>query len=84
MILSHLCCGQSNALAFNKGLLLNAAVREMSHRVPIDCIIFHDVDLVPVGGDEVYYDCSAYPRHLTVKVDKFRYRWVELITISQD
>ena len=54
MILSHLCCGQSNALAFNKGLLLNAAVREMSHRVPIDCIIFHGVDLVPVGGDKAY------------------------------
>lgn len=57
---------------------MNAAVIEMSKRVPFDCIIFHDVDLVPVDGDEVYYDCPAYPRHLTVKVDKFRYREVAL------
>ncbi|KAL5103223.1 Beta-14-galactosyltransferase 5 [Taenia crassiceps] len=64
---------QTDALAFNKGLLMNAAVMEMSKRVPFDCIIFHDVDLVPLDGDGVHYDCPAYPRHLTVKVDNLPY-----------
>ncbi|KAM3178536.1 hypothetical protein ACTXT7_002364 [Hymenolepis weldensis] len=64
---------QTDSMAFNKGLLMNAAVIEMAKRVPFDCIIFHDVDLVPASGDEVYYECPSYPRHLSVKVDKFRY-----------
>ncbi|VDD81210.1 unnamed protein product [Mesocestoides corti] len=64
---------QTDAHAFNKGLLMNAAVIESSKRVPFDCIIFHDVDLVPVLGDDVYYNCPAYPRHLSVKIDKFNY-----------
>ncbi|KAM7543278.1 hypothetical protein Aperf_G00000001216 [Anoplocephala perfoliata] len=64
---------QTSSMPFNKGLLMNAAVIEMAKRVPFDCIIFHDVDLVPVSGDEVYYECPSYPRHLSVKVDKFGY-----------
>lgn len=38
------------------------------------CFVFHDVDLIP----EDYrndYGCSSSPRHLSVAVDKFNYRY---------
>ncbi|VDO06887.1 unnamed protein product [Rodentolepis nana] len=64
---------QTDSMAFNKALLMNVAVIEMAKQVPFDCIIFHDVDLIPTSGDEVYYECPSYPRHLSVKVDKLKY-----------
>ncbi len=53
---------------------MNAAVIEASKRLPFDCIIFHDVDLVPVAGDPIHYDCPAYPRHLSAQINKFGYK----------
>jgi hypothetical protein len=37
------------------------------------CFIFHDVDLLP-EDDRNLYTCSNRPRHLSVSIDKFKYR----------
>jgi hypothetical protein len=39
------------------------------------CFIFHDVDLLP-EYDMIPYACADMPRHLSVAVDKFKYRSV--------
>ena len=41
---------------------------------PFDCFIFHDVDLLP-ENDRNLYTCPEQPRHMSVAVDKFNYRW---------
>jgi hypothetical protein len=38
-----------------------------------NCIIFHDVDLLP-EDDRNIYSCSIRPKHLSVSIDKFEYR----------
>lgn len=40
-----------------------------------DCFIFHDVDLLP-EDDRNLYTCPEQPRHMSVAVDKFKYRFV--------
>jgi len=39
-----------------------------------DCFIFHDVDLLP-EDDRNLYTCPEQPRHMSVAVDKFKYRY---------
>lgn len=38
----------------------------------IDCVIFHDVDLVP-EDDRNMYACTSTPKHISVAIDKFNY-----------
>ena len=38
-----------------------------------NCVIFHDVDLIP-EDDRNMYTCSTRPKHLSVGIDKFNYR----------
>lgn len=39
-----------------------------------DCVIFHDVDLLP-EDDRIMYSCpSSKARHLSVAIDKYRYK----------
>lgn len=42
---------------------------------PFDCFIFHDVDLLP-EDDRNLYTCPEQPRHMSVAVDVFRYKYV--------
>ncbi|CAF0902217.1 unnamed protein product [Brachionus calyciflorus] len=60
-------------ISFNKGRVMNSAYLEVLKVDPkIDCIIFHDVDLIP-EDDRNIYTCSSRPRHLSVAIDKFDY-----------
>lgn len=38
-----------------------------------DCVIFHDVDLIPEDDRNVYF-CESMPRHLSVAIDSLDYR----------
>ncbi len=42
---------QQNDQLFNKGILMNAAFKEINKNFlnEFDCILFHDVDLIPSG-----------------------------------
>ncbi|CAK8694898.1 unnamed protein product [Clavelina lepadiformis] len=58
---------------FNKAMLMNAAFQEVMKRDFYDCIIFHDVDMIP-ENDKNLYMCGEQPRHLSPAIDKFEYK----------
>lgn len=53
---------------------MNVGFLEASKQYPYDCFIFHDVDLIP-EDDRNLYTCPEQPRHMSVAIDKFRYRY---------
>ncbi|EEC06029.1 beta-1,4-galactosyltransferase, putative [Ixodes scapularis] len=57
---------------FNKGVLMNAGVREALRDADFQCFVFHDVDLIP-EDDRNMYSCPPSPRHMSVAIDKFNY-----------
>ncbi|KAJ8370109.1 hypothetical protein SKAU_G00101370 [Synaphobranchus kaupii] len=59
---------------FNRAKLLNVGVREALRDEDWDCLFLHDVDLLP-ENDHITYTCHAqFPTHMSVAMDKFRYR----------
>ena len=58
---------------FNRAMLMNVGFREAMEDYRWDCCIFHDVDLLP-EDDRNLYTCSSQPRHMSVAVDKFKYK----------
>ncbi|CAF0848895.1 unnamed protein product [Brachionus calyciflorus] len=57
---------------FNKGRIMNIAVKEALKLDNFECFIFHDVDLIP-ENDKNIYECFSQPRHLCPAVDELRY-----------
>lgn len=45
-----------------------------------DCFIFHDVDMIPEDGRNIYR-CGRYPRHLSPAVDEFNYTYCRYVPI---
>ncbi|XP_071857139.1 beta-1,4-N-acetylgalactosaminyltransferase bre-4 [Bombus fervidus] len=64
---------QKGSDAFNRAMLMNVGYVEALKERPFDCFIFHDVDLLP-EDDRNLYTCPEQPRHMSVAVDKFKYR----------
>jgi hypothetical protein len=60
---------------FNKGRIYNAGFLMAMKDVDWDCIILHDVDLVPETDDNLYR-CADTPLHLSAGVDSLRYTYV--------
>ncbi|XP_014298004.1 beta-1,4-N-acetylgalactosaminyltransferase bre-4-like [Microplitis mediator] len=58
---------------FNRAMLMNVGYVEALKEKTFDCFIFHDVDLLP-EDDRNLYTCPEQPRHMSVAVDKFKYR----------
>lgn len=60
---------------FNRGKLLNVGFVEAFKAYNWDCVVFHDVDLLP-EVDLNIYSCPEpnFPRHLSAAIDKFQYR----------
>ncbi|XP_039260974.2 uncharacterized protein LOC120337292 isoform X2 [Styela clava] len=58
---------------FNKATVMNAAFEEALKLDDYDCIIFHDVDMIP-ENDRNFYMCADQPRHLSPAIDKFQYK----------
>ncbi|XP_053542237.1 beta-1,4-galactosyltransferase 3 isoform X3 [Ictalurus punctatus] len=65
---------QSGNSTFNRAKLLNVGVREALKEEDWGCIFLHDVDLLPENDHNTYTCHPQYPTHLSVAMDKFRYR----------
>uniref|UniRef100_A0A672QDF8 Beta-1,4-galactosyltransferase n=1 Tax=Sinocyclocheilus grahami TaxID=75366 RepID=A0A672QDF8_SINGR len=68
---------------FNRAKLLNIGYAEALKEYDYDCFVFSDVDLIPMD-DRNFYKCYNQPRHLSVSMDKFgfRYFWSLLTVVS--
>ena len=64
---------QTDSNTFNRAMLMNVGFVEAMKDRNWTCAIFHDVDLLP-EDDRNLYSCPEQPRHLSVAVDKFKYR----------
>ncbi|CAH0694504.1 unnamed protein product [Spodoptera exigua] len=58
---------------FNKGTLYNIAFLESQRFGSWDCLIFHNVDLIP-EDERISYSCYDHPTHLAAAVESFNYR----------
>ncbi|XP_025602829.2 beta-1,4-N-acetylgalactosaminyltransferase bre-4 isoform X2 [Athalia rosae] len=64
---------QHGTVQFNRAMLMNVGYVEALKEYSFDCFIFHDVDLLP-EDDRNLYTCPEQPRHMSVAIDKFKYR----------
>ena len=57
-------------------MIMNAAFAEVMKLNSYDCIIFHDVDMIP-ENDKNLYECGTQPRHLSpgTKLIHALYQW---------
>uniref|UniRef100_A0A672QD58 Beta-1,4-galactosyltransferase 1-like n=1 Tax=Sinocyclocheilus grahami TaxID=75366 RepID=A0A672QD58_SINGR len=69
---------------FNRAKLLNIGYAEALKEYDYDCFVFSDVDLIPMD-DRNFYKCYNQPRHLSVSMDKFgfRYFWSLIYIINR-
>lgn len=58
---------------FNRGMLMNVGFTEAVKEFPYDCILLHDVDLVP-EDDRNLYTCPEPPRHMSASISSHHYR----------
>jgi len=58
---------------FNKGAVMNAGFLEVNKMDKFDCVVFHDVDMLP-ESDYNIYQCQDSPTHLSPLIDKFDYK----------
>ncbi|KAM7080447.1 beta-1,4-galactosyltransferase 3 isoform 2-T2 [Ciconia maguari] len=70
---------QAGNSTFNRAKLLNVGVKEALKDEEWDCLFLHDVDLIP-ENDHNLYTCDPWnPRHVSVAMNKFGYRFDLLI-----
>ena len=67
--------------SFNRGMLMNVGVREALKQHTFDCLVLHDVDLLP-ENDRNLYTCSNSPRHMSVALSTYDYRWGPAFTCA--
>ena len=60
-------------VGLTKGAVMNAAFTEVMKIADFDCVIFHDVDMLP-ESDRNIYQCQNSPTHLSPLIDKFGYK----------
>ena len=63
---------QDDGELFNRAMNFNVGYSEAMKSKDFNCLVFHDVDLLP-EDDRILYTCSDQPRHLSVAIDKFKY-----------
>ena len=60
---------------FNKGLLMNAAFVESEKNLDFDCMVLHDVDMLPEDDRNLYKCDDKGPVHLSPKISKYNYNY---------
>ncbi|XP_062451384.1 beta-1,4-galactosyltransferase 3-like isoform X2 [Rhea pennata] len=58
---------------FNRAKLLNVGVREALKDEDWDCLLLHDVNLIPENDYNLYVCDEYYPKHMASAMDKFQY-----------
>ena len=53
----------------SQGILMNAGFAEAMKVKNFDCVVFHDVDMLP-QDDHNLYACDDSPLHLSLLIDK--------------
>ncbi|XP_018027011.1 uncharacterized protein LOC108682369 [Hyalella azteca] len=64
---------QAGSALFNRAKLLNVGFVEAMKAARFDCIVFHDVDMLP-EDDRHLYHCAEQPRHMVVASSNNKYR----------
>ncbi|XP_012686733.1 beta-1,4-galactosyltransferase 1-like [Clupea harengus] len=64
---------QDGETTFNRAKLLNVGFAEALKEYDYDCLVFSDVDIIPMD-DRNIYKCYSQPRHIAVSMDKFGFR----------
>lgn len=64
---------QAAGAQFNRASLMNVGFVEALKQRTWDCMVFHDVDLLPMD-DRNLYTCPDQPRHMSVAVDTFGFK----------
>ncbi|XP_059057793.1 beta-1,4-N-acetylgalactosaminyltransferase bre-4-like [Achroia grisella] len=81
---------QSGVEPINKGRLFNAGFIEMQKFGTFNCVVFHDVDLLPTDS-RILYTCPTFPRHMCANIvnktdidfTKFTFGGVTSMTVEQ-
>ncbi len=58
---------------FNKGSMMNIAFKEVMTSGDFDCVVFHDVDILPEDDRALFY-CGPSPVHYAVQMDLLNYK----------
>lgn len=58
---------------FNRAALMNIGFLEAIKLSHWNCLIFHDVDLIPLD-DRNLYRCPIQPRHMSVAIDTMKFK----------
>ncbi|CAI5773051.1 beta-1,4-galactosyltransferase 3-like [Podarcis lilfordi] len=64
---------QAGSGPFNRAKLLNVGVREAMKDDDWDCLLLHDVDLIPENDYNVYVCDDYFPKQLSTAIDKLYY-----------
>ncbi|XP_035793358.1 beta-N-acetyl-D-glucosaminide beta-1,4-N-acetylglucosaminyl-transferase-like [Anopheles albimanus] len=64
---------QTAGSSFNRAALMNIGFTEAMKQRNWECMVFHDIDLLPMD-DRNLYTCPDQPRHMSVAVDTFGFK----------
>jgi hypothetical protein len=63
---------QTTSSPFNRGMLSNIGFVEFGLDMHYDCLVIHDVDVLP-EDDRNFYVCRSDPIHMSTLVEQFEY-----------
>ena len=58
---------------FNRGALFNVGFIEAMKIKQWDCVVFHDVDLLPIDDRNLYTCSNERPQHYSLAIDRFNF-----------
>ena len=67
---------------FNRAMLMNIGFLEALKLNKYNCVIFHDVDLVPENDKNIYSCPDDNARHMSAFINKFNYKYVSNTSMS--